>query len=128
MSLDTKESLRQMSGAFLCKPIGRAMCNPLTFAIMLTVVIMIIVVCTYDRDHIFRTVFRIFTVATLFLFINNHVLMEDMNCKQLNTDQRNILQIVEKGSDRSSGESLVVPTRAMDENTSLIKKDTPDGS
>lgn len=115
MSIDTKESLRQMSGAFLCKPIGRAMCNPLTLAFMLTVVIMIIVVCTYDRNHMCRTIFRIFSATTLFLFINNHILMDDMNCKQLNSDQRNILQIVEKGSDTSSGESLVVPVKKEDD-------------
>ena len=95
--LDTKASLCQMTNSLLCKPIGRAMTNPLTLASMLTLVIIIIVVCSYDRDHIFRTIFRIFSVSTIFLFINNHILMSDMECRKLTNDQNTILDIVQNG-------------------------------
>jgi hypothetical protein len=98
-----------MTDAFLCKPIGRAMTNPLTLAFMLTIIIMIIVTLSYDAEHKFRTAFRIFSISTMFLFMNNHILMQDMNCRKLNADQDNILRIVENGSDVTSGESLVVP-------------------
>jgi hypothetical protein len=106
-SLDTRESIRDMTNSFLCKPIGRAMTNPLTLAVMLTAIIMIIVICSYDREHMFRTMFRIFSVSTIFLFINNHILIDDMNSSRLNADQNNILNIVENASGQ---ESLVVPT------------------
>jgi hypothetical protein len=113
-SLDSNDSIRQMTNSFLCKPIGRAMTNPLTLAVMLTTIIMMIVVCSYDRDHIFRTIFRIFSVSTIFLFINNHILMDDMSCSRLTADQNNILNIVEKGVDNSSAQSLVVPKYTVD--------------
>jgi hypothetical protein len=106
-SLDTRESIRDMTNSFLCKPIGRAMTNPLTLAVMLTAIIMIIVICSYDREHMFRTMFRIFSVSTIFLFINNHILIDDMNRSRLNADQNNILNIVENASGQ---QSLVVPT------------------
>jgi len=83
------------------------MTNPLTLAFMLTVIIMIIVTCSYDKEHMFRTMFRIFSISTIFLFINNHILIDEMNCSRLNADQNNILNIVET----ASGGSLVVPTR-----------------
>ena len=121
-SLDTKASIRQMTNSFLCKPIGRAMTNPLTLAFMLATIMVMIVVTSYDRDHIFRTFFRIFSVSTIFLFINNHILMDDMSCHRLTNDQNNILNIVEKGTDTSLGESLVVPKEA------IIVADNPNAS
>jgi hypothetical protein len=112
MPLDTKQSLRDMTNAFLCKPIGRAMTNPLTLAFILTVIIMIIVVCSYDRDHRFRTMFRIFSISTLFMFINNHILMDDMNCKLLNNDQRKLFNIMDQGA--SGGGSTIVPDPSVE--------------
>ena len=108
-SIDTSASARQMTSAFLCKPVGKAMTNPLTLAFMLTLIIMIIITYSHDSDHKFRTMFRIFSISTVFLFINNHILMDDMHCRKINHDQDNILRIVEKGSDISSGESLIIP-------------------
>jgi hypothetical protein len=93
------------------------MTNPLTLAFMLTVIIMMVVVHSYDDKHIFRTAFRIFSVSTLFLFINIHILMDDINNKRMSADQNNILDIVEKGMDTSTGASLVVPVeRTVDDN------------
>ena len=110
MSLDTNESLRDLTDSFLCKPIGRAMMNPLTLAFMLTIIIMVIIIYTYDRNHTFRTLLRVFSINIFFLFLSQHILMEDMNCKQLNSDQRDILKYVEK-TNTSMGESIVVPTK-----------------
>ena len=116
-TLDTNSSIRGLTNSFLCKPIGRAMTNPLTLAFMLTVIIMMVVVHSYDDKHIFRTAFRIFSVSTLFLFINIHILMDDINNKRMSADQNNILDIVEKGMDTSTGASLVVPVeRTVDDN------------
>lgn len=98
------------------------MTNPLTLAFMLTMIIMIIITCSYDNDHVFRTVFRIFSISTIFLFINNHILMDDMNCSRLTTDQNNILNIVEKGIDTSSGASLVVPKQVDEEDDTDVQE------
>jgi hypothetical protein len=113
-TLDTTASIREMTNSFLCKPVGRAMTNPLTLAFMLTVIIMMVVVHSYDKKHTFRTAFRIFSVSTLFLFINIHILMDDISCKRMSADQNNILDIVEKGSDTSTGISLVVPVARVE--------------
>jgi hypothetical protein len=102
MSLDTSESFRSVMDAILLKPIGRAMANPLALALMITAVIMLIVRFTYDDDHIFRTMLRIFGVCTMFLFINNHVLISDMNSRQLNPDQQNVIRVLERGRARPS--------------------------
>jgi len=101
MSLDTSESFRSIADKILLKPIGRAMANPLSLALMITVVIMLIVRFTYDEEHMFRTTLRVFGVCTLFLFINNHVLIKDMNSRQLNPDQQNVIRTLERG--RTSG-------------------------
>jgi hypothetical protein len=102
MSLDTSESFRSVMDAILLKPIGRAMANPLALALMITAVIMLIVRFTYDDDHIFRTMLRVFGVCTMFLFINNHVLISDMNSRQLNPDQQNVIRVLERGRARPS--------------------------
>jgi hypothetical protein len=106
--LDTKASIYKMTNSFLCKPIGKAMTNPLTLALMLTLAIMLIVVCSYDSEHIFRTVFRIFSVSTVFLFMNNHILMSDMECRKLTDDQNNILDIV-TGKSLTDNVSYITP-------------------
>lgn len=99
---DTSESFRTVMDKILLKPIGRAMANPLTLALMITVVIMLIVRFSYDEDHIFRTTLRVFGVATIFLFLNNHVLISDMNSRQLNPDQQNVIRVLERGQARPS--------------------------
>lgn len=81
----------------MLKPIGRAMANPLSLALMITVVIMLIVAYTYDSDHKFRTFLRVFGITTFFLFMNNHVILQDINARQLNPDQQNILRVMERG-------------------------------
>lgn len=126
MSLDTKESIRHMVGSFLCKPIGRAMCNPIMLATMLTIIIMIIIVTSYDPEHLTRTIFRIFSITVLFMFLNNHILMDDMKCKQLNGDQRDILNLIEKGKDVTGG-SLVVPIADREDKDSESNNDKNEG-
>ncbi len=97
MSLDTGESFRSVMDKILLKPMGRAMANPLALALVITAVIMLIVQFTYDDDHKFRTTLRVFGVCTMFLFINNHVLIEDMNSRQLNPDQQSVIRTLERG-------------------------------
>lgn len=97
MTLDTAESFRSFMDRMMLKPIGRAMANPLSLALMITVVIMLIVSYTYDSDHKFRTFLRVFGVTTFFLFVNNHVILQDINARQLNPDQQNILRVMERG-------------------------------
>lgn len=97
MSLDTTESFRSFMDKMMLKPIGRAMANPLSLALMITVVVMLIVIYTYDSDHKFRTFLRILGATTFFLFVNNHVILQDINARQLNPDQQNILRVMERG-------------------------------
>lgn len=109
-SLDTKESMMQITSAFLCKRIGRAVTNPIALAFLLTIIIMIIITVSFDDQHQFRTAFRIFSVSTILLFMNNHIIMQDMNCSMINKDKDNILRIVERGGDNMSNESMIVPS------------------
>lgn len=91
--------------SILVKPIGRAMTNPLSLALMITGVIMLIVVCSYDDQHMFRTSLRVFGTVTLFLFINNHIMIADLNARQLNPDQQNVIRILERGNPAAGGYS-----------------------
>jgi hypothetical protein len=97
MPLDTDESFRSFIDRVMLKPIGRAMINPLSLALMITVTIMLIVTYTYDSGHKFRTFLRIFGVTIFFLFVNNHVIIQDINARQLNPDQQNLLRVMERG-------------------------------
>lgn len=101
MSIDTSESFRSILDKILLKPAGRMMANPLALALIITIVIILIVHFSYDDDHIFRTSIRIFGATTLFLFVNNHVLIKDMNARQLNPDQQNIIYSLENASIQS---------------------------
>jgi hypothetical protein len=85
----------------LLKPAGRMMANPLALALVITIVIMFIVRFSYDDEHMFRTAIRIFGATTLFLFINNHVLIKDINARQLNPDQQNIIYSLENSNIQS---------------------------
>lgn len=97
MSIDTTESFRSFMDRMMLKPIGRAMTNPLSLALMITIVVMLIITYTYDSDHKFRTFLRIFGITTFFIFMNNHVILQDINAHQLNPDQQNILRVMERG-------------------------------
>ena len=103
MSLDTSESFRSIMDSILVKPIGRMMTNPLSLALMITSIIMLVVVYSYDDQHIFRTLLRVFGICTMFLFVNNHILLEDINARQLNPDQQNMIRILERGTRPTSG-------------------------
>lgn len=122
MSLDTSESFRSIMDKMMLKPIGRAMANPLSLALMISSVIMLIVVYTYDSTHKFRTFLRILGVATFFLFVNNHVILQDINARQLNPDQQNILRVMERGDrgyvrtmDRSQSNGLTAGGSSSDQ-------------
>lgn len=97
MSLDTGESFRSLMDRVMLKPIGRAMANPLSLALMITGIVMLTIIYTYDSDHKFRTFLRILGITTFFLFVNNHVILQDINARQLNPDQQNILRVMERG-------------------------------
>jgi hypothetical protein len=99
-----------MMDAFLYKPIGKAMSNPVSLAVMITLIVMLIIVFTYDSEHKLRTGIRIFGVALLFMFINNHIILRDMHDAQLNAEQRGIVDAVSGGA-LTPNESLVVPAK-----------------
>jgi hypothetical protein len=105
-TLDTKSSARQMTESFLNKPIGRIMTNPITMAVIITALIMLIVIYTHDECNTFRTSFRVFGIITIFLFLNNHIIMDDMKSSKLSNDAKNILDGMASGGD---GGSMVVP-------------------
>ncbi len=111
MSIDTRASASSLMDTFICKPIGKAMTNPISLALMITAIIMLIVIYTYDSKHKLRTALRVFGVALFFLFVNNHIILADMHGAQLNTDQRNILDSVSGGDGLTPNESLVVPSK-----------------
>ncbi len=106
MSIDTSTTFRETMDKLLLKPVGRAMANPLTLGLMISGVILFIVVCSYDRDHMFRTWLRIFGVTVLFLFINNHVLIKDMTKRGLNQDQENMLRAITRSA---PGDQVITP-------------------
>lgn len=110
MSIDTKESVANVMDTFLCKPLGKAMSNPISLAVMITMIIMLVVVFTYDDQHKLRTTLRIFGVALLFMFINNHIILRDMHNAQLNAEQRGIVDAVSGGA-LTPNEALVVPAK-----------------
>jgi hypothetical protein len=100
-----------MANTVIMKPIGKAMANPISLAIMITAVVMIIVFYTFDKEHVCRTSLRIFGVSMFFLFMNNHILLEDKHKAELNNDQRNIISALEKGRDTlTPEENIIVPT------------------
>jgi hypothetical protein len=101
--IDTSESFRSVMDSILLKPIGRSMGNPLSLALMITSVIMLVVVYSYDDQHVFRTSLRIFGITTAFLFIGNHILINDINARQLNPDQQNVIRILERGNPAAPG-------------------------
>jgi len=107
-TLDTKAYTRQLAESFLNKPIGRVMTNPLTLSLMITVIVILIVIYTFDEDSVFRTFFRIFSICTVFLFINNHIIMNDMKSSRLSDDTKNILNSIYKGGAGDNG-TMVVP-------------------
>lgn len=98
MSLDTSESFRSIMDKMLILPIGRAMGNPLSLALMITSVLMLVIVYSYNDQHIFRTALRVFGITTSFLFIGNHILLNEINARQLNPDQQNVIRILERGN------------------------------
>jgi predicted membrane channel-forming protein YqfA (hemolysin III family) len=104
MTLDSKNMVRNLTESFLNKPMGRIMTNPITMAFIITVIIMMIVIYTHDDDNTFRTSFRIFGITTIFLFINNHIIMNDMKSSKLCSDTNNILNKI-----GTEGGSMVVP-------------------
>ena len=109
MSFDTKSSFMQLINGFTYKPIGKAMTNPLTLSLLLTIIIMLIIIYSYDCDHKFRTLFRIFSITTIFLFINNHILLDDMKSSNTNKDQDAILRDVEGTYKNYNDSDIVVP-------------------
>ncbi len=114
-AIDTGETFRSVMDSILLKPIGRAMGNPLALAAMITGVIMLIVVYSYDDQHIFRTLLRVFGTTVLFLFINNHVLLSDINARQLNPDQQNVIRILERGNRPTYGNETNGGTQESDD-------------
>lgn len=92
MSLDTKN----MFGGGV-KTAGRVFANPMCMALMISIIIMIIVTYSHDDEHKFRTSFRVFFVTLLFTFMNNHVIMAEMNDKLLSNDQKFILDDITTG-------------------------------
>lgn len=94
MPVDTKQVVRNAADKFFCRPIGRAMANPLALAGLITIVIMLIVTFSFDHNHKFRTTIRIFAVVTTCMFINNHIMLNEKHCALMSNDQRDVLRII----------------------------------
>jgi hypothetical protein len=109
MPIDTKNLFSNMSGSIICKPIGRIMTNPIMVALLVSIVIMVIVEWSYDEDHRFRTVFRIFSILLLTMFGNNHIIMGEMEHKRLSDDQRDIMNDISGGTFNVAGGDIVRP-------------------
>lgn len=109
MPLDTSESTRNAVDRLLCRPIGRALANPIALAALVTIVIMIIVIHSYDSDHLFRTTLRVFISALLLLFANNHILMNEAHCASMSNEQRSVFAQMEGGM----GTKAIKPSRAL---------------
>ena len=109
MFIDTKNAFSNITGGFMCKPVGRIMTNPIMVATLITLVIMIIVEWTHDNDHRFRTGFRIFSILVLAMFGNNHIIMGEMEKRRLSDGQRDIINDISSGTFGVGGQDIVRP-------------------
>lgn len=97
MHIDLKQTVSQFTEFVRSKPICKIIINPITLAMCLTAVMMIIIVFTYDRNHLIRTGFRIFVVSLGLIFLNNHFLIQDIRKQSISDSEENLMKIIEGG-------------------------------
>jgi hypothetical protein len=72
--------------------------NPIYVALLITTIIMLIVVCMYDKRSLVKTSFYIFCTSTAVIFLHNKLLLLDYRKKLSSNDSENIVNSIQSST------------------------------
>lgn len=103
MSINLKHFLK--SGADSVSLFVGIFANPLYVAIVITIIFMLIVAYSHDEKHYVRTTIRLLFVSSSLIFLNNHLLLNDIKNKGNELAQRDLLEAI--GGNAIGGDTVL---------------------